>query len=351
MYSVIIQHLMYQFNGLNKYSKYEKQIKIFNYALFWSIDGFALISGIVGYKTNKYSNLLYLWLEVFFYSVGIPIYFKIIKHKQNINLTFEYFPICNKQYWYFTEYFGMYLFLPIVNKGIFYLTKTEHKLVIASIIGIFSIWKNIKNNKNDLFILNEGSSVLWFLILFIIGAYIGKYKINYSGIKKFMFCCLCLFIYLYSTFIFYKLKNNELYNGNKYILNQLVTMLNKLFSETHESIIRIIQTISITLFFLQINYNKYLSKIISFIGPLSFGVYLSHYNKYAIDYIMINVFNNSPYNLTLIPVFKLFLSKALKIFFICILLDYIRHLLFNILRIRKLCILLEKMAFKIFSFI
>ena len=210
--------------------------------------------------------------------------------------------------------------------------------------------KKIKNDKNDLFILNEGNSVLWFLILFIIGAYIGKYKINYSGIKKFMFCCLCLFIYLYSTFIFYKLKNNELYNGNKYILNQLVTMLNKLFSETHESIIRIIQTISITLFFLQINYNKYLSKIISFIGPLSFGVYLSHYNKYAIDYIMINVFNNSPYNLTLIPVFKLFLSKASKIFFICILLDYIRHLLFNILRIRKLCILLEKMAFKIFSF-
>ena len=57
--------------------------------------------------------------------------------------------------------------------------------------------KKIKNDKNDLFILNEGSSVLWFLILFIIGAYIGKYKINYSGIKNLCFVvCVYLFIYI-----------------------------------------------------------------------------------------------------------------------------------------------------------
>ena len=64
---------------------------------------------------------------------------------------------------------------------------------------------------------------------------------------------------------------------------------------------------------------------------------------------MKNVFNKEPNNLTLISVIKLILFKSLKIFFICILVDYLRHLLFNILRIRKLCILFEKIAFKIFG--
>ena len=126
-------------------------------------------------------------------------------------------------------------------------------------------------------------------------------------------------------------------------------MLSQLFSGSYDSLIRIVQAISLTLFFLQINFNKYLSIIISFIGRFSFSVYLLHYNNLIVDNIMKNVFNKEPNNLTLISVIKLILFKSLKIFFICILVDYLRHLLFNILRIRKLCILFEKIAFKIFG--
>ncbi len=38
----------------------------------------------------------------------------------------------------------------------------------------------------------------------------------------------------------------------------------------------ILQSISIILIAMSINYNKYISKIICFFGPLTFGVYLIH---------------------------------------------------------------------------
>ena len=82
------------------------------FIFYWHINGFALISGIVGYKTNKYSNLYYLLLCTHFYSVGFHIYFS--KYKQNSIvsdiISVEYFPVIFQRYWYFTQYLGMYLF-------------------------------------------------------------------------------------------------------------------------------------------------------------------------------------------------------------------------------------------------
>ena len=40
---------------------------------------------------------------------------------------------------YFTAYFGMYLYLPVINKGISLLTKSEFKLVVISISFQWSV--------------------------------------------------------------------------------------------------------------------------------------------------------------------------------------------------------------------
>ena len=65
----------------------------------------------------------------------------------------------------------MYLFLPIVNKGIASLSQKEFKLVVMSIVGIFVIWRDYKNPRKDIFKLHSGYSLLWLLSLYIIGAY------------------------------------------------------------------------------------------------------------------------------------------------------------------------------------
>ena len=88
MYTIVLNHFLVFGNAFRKFSKYKEQLNLLHIFTDWHNNGFALISGIVGYRSNKYSNLLYLWLTVFFYSVGIHLYIKIFKRKYIINYDF-----------------------------------------------------------------------------------------------------------------------------------------------------------------------------------------------------------------------------------------------------------------------
>ena len=153
-------------------------------------------------------------------------------------------------------------------------------------------------------------------------------------------------LYSFSTFLFYKSYKKELVNTNGYYKSKITKILNRIITEDYDSPIKIMQSISMTLFFLQIKYNKYLSKIISFFGPLTFGIYLIHNNKLINSQIVSKIFMNEPINLSLKSTIILFLVKGLKIFFICIFIDYLRNLIFVFLRIKKICILFEKRIIK-----
>ena len=113
--------------------------------------------------------------------------------------------------------------------------------------------------------------------------------------------------------------------------------------------IRTVQAIIIILFFLQFKYNIYLSKFITFFGPLSFGVYLIHINVNVYQNFLKEILIKESDNLTSNEVIKVIILKSVKFFLECIIIEYLRHLLFTILKIRKFCIHLEKIAFKIIS--
>ena len=124
MFNIVLNHFLCFGDIFKKYPLYKSQLLSLHILTDWHNNGFALISGIVGYKSHRYSKLIYLWLTVVFYSVGIHLYIKYF-HKKFIivnDISVEFFPIIFKRYWYFTAYFGMYLFLPVINKGISCLT-------------------------------------------------------------------------------------------------------------------------------------------------------------------------------------------------------------------------------------
>ena len=83
MYGIIIHHLTIFGKLKNKYKIYP-EIYLINILTHWHVSSFALISGIIGYKTNKYSNLLYLWLIVLFYSARIYKYVITYKKKNKL---------------------------------------------------------------------------------------------------------------------------------------------------------------------------------------------------------------------------------------------------------------------------
>ena len=343
MYCIVLNHFLYHGQGINHFYRYKTELLMIHSYTDWHNDAFILISGIVGYKTNKYSNLLYLWLQVTFYSVGIHKYATEYKKGFHVRQDIEkqYYPLIFSQYWYFTIYFGTYLYLPLINKGIEYLTKFELRLVIMSSLGILILWRDYKN-RNDMFNFHGGGSIPWFLLFYTIGGYIGKYKVNYNGFKRLILLFIYGSIYLIASHVYFKAcikKEYDFIIFDKKI--EIPFELRKMLNESYDSSLKIIQSISVCLFFLQIPYNKYIGKVISFFGPLAFGIYLIHDNNIIRENVISKLFINEKRNISLNSVLSIILIKALKASLICLFIEYLRHLLFTILRIKKILIFIE----------
>ena len=71
---VILHFILHsQLLNINHSSHKFKEIWCLEILSFWGVNGFGLISGFVGYKKHKFSNLLYIWIEVLFYSIFISL--------------------------------------------------------------------------------------------------------------------------------------------------------------------------------------------------------------------------------------------------------------------------------------
>ena len=152
--------------------------------------------------------------------------------------------------------------------------------------------------------------------------------------------------YIFSSFLCCKLfyyKENE---GNILKL-KLLLILKRIFVPRINSLPMILQSISITLFCLQINYNKYLGKIITFLGPLSFGVYLVHEHPLVRSYFIGNLFSKDSNNLTVNKIILLISSRGFLIYLISSLIDFLRKKFFELLRIKNLLVFLEKKMFQL----
>ena len=145
-------------------------------AAYCAVNCYALISGYVGIRGHyRYSNLVLLWLRVAFYTILITFVFAVGTTgkvgKQEI--LGAIFPISTEQYWYFTAYAGMFLFIPFVNLFVQRASQSQVRAVIHGCILLFSILPTVF--RRDIFVLKDGYSALWMLILYLIGGYIGKY--------------------------------------------------------------------------------------------------------------------------------------------------------------------------------
>lgn len=351
MIGIVYSHVLLQGKGFDKYKKYKSELISSETYFFWHNNAFAIISGIVGYKSTKYSNLLYLWLSVVFYSLSIHYYY--LKYKKDAivigKFYQEYFPAIYCRYWYFSSYFGMFIFLPVVNKGIQYLKKIELKLAVMSILGIFVFWYNYINNNNDIFKMNGGASTIWLLSLYIIGAYIGKFNMEFTGVKRYLINLINFLTFLLLCWTYNQFRNYTISDFSGDYKTKLRNFIKKLMTTGLNSVIRTTQAILIVLFFLNLKYNKFLSKFITFLGPLTFGVYLIHINiNVSVNYLS-NILNKESLNLTAREAIQMLIFKSIKYFLECVIIEYFRYLLFTILKIRNICILIENIVFKIAS--
>lgn len=293
-------------------------------AAYCAVNCYALISGYVGYASkHKYSSLCILWLRVIFYTLGITLLFQWINPELVTPEHFwqAIFPVVNKQYWYFTAYFCLFLFLPILNSGINNISKKQHKMIIIALLFIYSVWGTFWDT--NVFGLGGGYSCIWLMILYIVGAYFGKYNIgkNFNPI-------LALAGYFISAIITFICKINN---------------YGLLVSYTSPTIV--LEGIFLLLFFKNLQIPEKAKKIINMISPLAFSVYLIHVNYFVWNYWFKNRYLSF---LEFEPV-KLFFAimlNAIIIFVICIMIDSVREFIFKKLKLKKLLEKLERKLIK-----
>ena len=292
-----------------------------------AVNIYAMISGYVGYgRKYKYSGLVYLYFQVLFYTVPTTIIFYIYR-PELVNLKGKrelLFPFAYNTYWYFTAYFCLAFFIPFLNMMLERLDRAELKRLLFFLCLIFSILPTLFYE--DFPRTSSGYSFLWLAVLYLVGGYIKKYNTTFPGKggRKFLGYLVCILVtWLVKVGVQYHIPRGE---------NQPI-LYDSLISYTSPTIV--LSGVCLFLIFVNIRCGKMARKIIGYLAPASFGVYLLHEEPLMIELCMENMFVGY---LILNPgqMVGAILATVLGIWIIGTLTDRIRINLFDLFGIRRL---------------
>jgi len=342
MFAILIHHLLAHGKVTRKFGRFN-EINLLNILCMWHVSSFGIVSGLVGNHTYKFSNLLYLWFLVVFY--GIIIYIIYNKLKSPLltdSVKANLLPIVHSKYWYWTCYFGMYPFLPFINGNISFISQIQFKKCIYFMIGIFIIWTSYYR---DPFSQNAGHSAFTLLSFYIYGCYINKYIFNKKNIfiYRILICILCCIIFITASLISYNIYIKDCFP-------KIDKKIKNIFKVQKNSFPMITQVFCIVIFVSQLNFNNIISKIATFIGPLTFDVYIIHENSYIQYDFVINSFEKYQSNLSTTKLFFIIFFNAIRLFSICIFIAYIRNIIFKILKVKIICNYFEIFTNKILNY-
>lgn len=284
-----------------------------------AVDLFALISGYVYYKNEKVKNILTnvikLWIGIVFYGLIITLLFDLFsKYQIGFNdYLINIFPITNNLYWYFTAYVGLAIIMPILVKGLETLDETTAKKIFWLIIIVFSVFDKIVNR----FVLSNGYSFIWLVLLFVLGALIKKCNIgkNITNIKAFIVIVIMFAItYLYRIY------------GFEFQIFEI--QINKEFFVNYTSITILISSILLLIIFSRFNFNDKASKIINGISASVFYVYVINENKFIRDKIIVGLFSKYA-NESVLKIYAYVLGFSIAFFILAVIVDKVRMLMFK----------------------
>ena len=287
---------------------------------YCAVNMFGLISGYVSYsdkvKKIKISNYIRIWLEVVFYGILITLLFDLkdpnLISKKDYIITL--FPVTNGLYWYFTAYSALFVIMPFLNMALRNCSNSNLKKFFCIIILVFSVFDTIANR----FCLNGGYSFVWLVLLYILGAIIKKCKIA-TNVKQYKIIIgiliLCIITYLY-----------KMYGISRQILNVKITN-DLLVSYTSPTVLGC--AILYLICFSKIKFNNKFKKIIKFVAPTTFSIYILNNHRLVWNNIMKNLMVNIA-SQSLISIFMHVIGFSILFVIIAIITDKIRLFLFKI---------------------
>lgn len=293
---------------------------------YCAVDIFAIISGYVAYtdkeKDVKYSNYIKLWLEVVFYGLLINIIFNLI----NINFVHitDYikvlFPVSYELYWYFTAYTGLFILMPIINKGIRNLDNNMLKKVFVIIFVFFSLLGVVFEN----FELYRGYSFIWITLLYILGMIMKKCNIG-SNLSKSKIIIGIVLLYL-TTYLY------RIYGFDYKALNIEIT---KSLFVSYISPTMVGVSILYVLLFSKFKFNEKINNVIAFLASSSFAIYIINEHKLVKKLIMTNLFVGIA-NDSIFKIIFYVIGFSIIFVILSILIDKFRIFIFKICKINEL---------------
>lgn len=278
---------------------------------YCAVDAFALISGYTASpKPRNHSKLVNMWFQAFFYSFVLTMIlcaFSVGKMPKTKGILKAMFPVTSGYYWYFSAYVALYFAMPVINSFIFKIDEKSAKRMLLIIFFLYTVLDSLK----DPFKSKGGYSAIWLMVLYCAGGLSKKAKIfeskKTSTLVLFWVGCI---ISTWSMKAFGKFNILYSYISPTVLLSGLLMVV--IFSR------------------LQLK-----GTIIKKISPLVFGIYLFQLNKIIWKYVLkgrtafvadMNIF---------VGVLCSF-AIAFAIFCSGLAVEYIRTLLFKLLKISKL---------------
>ena len=243
-----------------------------------AVNCFVLLTGyFMSEKKFKLSRIIRIWLQVLEYSVILYLVSILtgLNTFSGLDLAKAFFPISNETYWFATKYLILLVISPFLNLLMDNCDKKRMGILFVSSFILFSVMPSVFYWKDYLNIA-RGYSVLWFVCLYIFGAYVKRF-----GIPLFKSKGGCFLGFFLSVFVIFAARAVfgliNCYRGSEIPYAKVLYNYNFVFT--------FLSALFLFGFFMHLSVkNEAAKKVIFFLSPASFGVYLLHLNTYSVNW-------------------------------------------------------------------
>ncbi len=284
-----------------------------------AVNCFVLISGYFLCTAQfKAKRVSYVWAQTVFYSVLLYAIFGMDGDFSVLRLASKAIVLTMNRYWFVTAYLLMYLVSPFLNKAIHAMDKRAHFMCCVVLLGVFSVLHNVVYF-SDFGFLHDGYSFLWFCILYVVAAYVHLHvKVD---------------------------KKSGLWGIIIYILSTLVTAIGysvvrwkniglpDSFFFAYNGVLAVVSALGLLMAFRSLSCGAGMARGVSFLAPLTFGVYLIHdhpaVRPILWGWLKPSAFANNGWMVLY------YLLCVLGVFLACCIVEWLRQRIFQLSRLDK----------------
>lgn len=226
-----------------------------------AVNVFVLISGYFSVACEyRLSRLVKFAVQILMYSIlSIILVATVFKRSVSIVDLFKgIFPLTTGQYWFASAFIVAMICSPIINMAIHRISKIQMKMAVGILVMLFSLFPTMIPWSRTL--LTGGYDFSWFIILYVVAAYIRLYNVSISR----------PFVLYFGLSTVLLLSRVVIEIATKRVMGSSLGE-DTLFA--YSSIFVLLSSVALFLGFLQMKEGK-LSRFIAPAGKLVFGAYL-----------------------------------------------------------------------------